>query len=118
MFTPEICCADRPVLSTVAIERFRATYSWCELEPLEEGDELVRWSVAAGLDVEWGSAVQRTALEFHVGVHVLLVEASASWPSQSAIVAVSTGARARSNLIAAVWRRVYGLMFLAASEGQ
>jgi hypothetical protein len=62
----------QPALPMVAIERLRATYFSCELEALEEGDQLVRWLVAAGLDVRWCGAVKCAALEFHVGVHVLV----------------------------------------------
>lgn len=47
----------------------------------------------------------------------LLVESSVSWPSHSAIVAVSTGVGACSIRIAAVWRSTCGVMCFAASEG-
>src|SRR5450755_1367226 len=62
----------KPAVPMVAIERLRAAYFLCWLEALEEGDQLVGWSVAARLEVGWRGAVKRAALEFHVGVHVLV----------------------------------------------
>jgi hypothetical protein len=84
-------------------------------EAVEEGEEGVGGSVAAGAGVRWGEAGEGFLLDAHVGVQVG-GGGTGVFVAKSAMTEVSTPAC--SSAMAAEWRRVCGVTFLAARLGQ
>lgn len=72
MLRPKLCCAEvRSCGGWAEIGIVRATY-FGGSEALEEREQRVGSSVAAGFGVGGGGAVEGAPFEFHVGVQVLV----------------------------------------------
>jgi hypothetical protein len=87
---------------------------WLVLEVLEEREQGVGRPVATGAGAVGLDPGEGLFLDRHVGVQVGL--GGSSWPIQSAMTEVSTPAC--NSAIAAEWRRVCGVTFLAAMVGR